>query len=463
MGKSPAAEAAVIGAGSSGLAVLKALREQGISVDCFERGSDVGGNWRYENDSGLSSAYASLRVNVSRKRMQYPSFPMPRAYGDFPHHSEMAAYLGAYADAFGLRERIRFGVTVERLEPEGDGAWRVSLGDGAVRLYRAVVVAVGLHCCPRLPDFPGAFAGGVSHSHDYRTPEPFAGRRVLVVGAHQSAAEIAIEVASVAERTCISVRGGAHVIPRWIAGRPYDLRDAEPLNRIPWPLLNLVFRRSVASELGPVPPSWPTPRHRVLEGIPTVTSDLFRALRRGQVTVRPAIERLVGERVRFVDGTEEPFDRIVYATGYRISLPFLSRALLAPRGRELPLYRRIVPPGLPGLFLAGFTDAPGGLLPLVETQGAWIAAVLAGRVHLPPEEEMRAAIERAERRTRERFPGEPPSSIRCDPHAYRRLLRSDLRGASVRAARLRAGSTPRRRPRARRGRAGRRPRTRPGW
>lgn len=78
------ADVAVIGAGSSGLAVLKALREQGVAVECFERGCDVGGLWRYENENGLSGAYASLRTNVSRSRMQYPSFPMPDSYGDFP-------------------------------------------------------------------------------------------------------------------------------------------------------------------------------------------------------------------------------------------------------------------------------------------------------------------------------------------------------------------------------------------
>src|SRR5262245_44807399 len=102
-GTAKVADVAVIGAGSSGLAVLKALRDQGIAVECFERGSDVGGLWRYENDNGLSGAYASLRTNVSRPRMQYPGFPMPARFADFPHHTEMAEYLGAYADAFSLR------------------------------------------------------------------------------------------------------------------------------------------------------------------------------------------------------------------------------------------------------------------------------------------------------------------------------------------------------------------------
>jgi dimethylaniline monooxygenase (N-oxide forming) len=431
------ANVAVIGAGSSGLAVLKALREADVAVECFERGSDVGGLWRYENDNGLSSAYASLRTNASRLRMGYPSFPMPVSYGDFPHHSDMAAYLSAYTDAFSLRELIRFSASVKWLEPQPDGMWSASLADGSAWRYTDVVIAVGHDWCPKLPRFPGHFSGESVHSHEYRTPEPFAGNRVLVVGAGPSAAEIAVEVASCAARTCMSVRRGAHVIPRWIAGEPYDKRDVGLLHRMPWPLLNLLFRRAAARELGPLPASWPAPPHRLLEGVPTPSSDLLPAIRRGEITVTPAIERLVGDRVRFSDWTEEPFDQIIYATGYRISLPFLARSLVSANGRELPLFRRIVPPELRGLFFAGFIEAPGGLLPLVEAQAEWIAAVLTGGIRLPAKKDMWAAIERAERRTRVRFPDERPHSIRCDPHAYRRLLRSDLR----QAWRRRAGTT----------------------
>jgi cation diffusion facilitator CzcD-associated flavoprotein CzcO len=419
----------VIGAGSSGLAILKALRAQDVGVDCFERGSDVGGLWRYGNDNGLSGAYASLRTNVSRSRMQYPSFAMPDSYGDFPHHSEMATYLAAYAEAYGLRASIRFGTTVERLEPAADGRWRVTLDDGSRRSYGAVIVATGLFWSPRCPNYPGSFAGTVSHSHEYRMPVPFAGRRVLVVGSGQSAAEVAVELSAVAERTFMSVRGGAHVIPRWIGRRPYDAADVAPLNRLPWRLLNRIYRWRVARALGPAPASWPLPSHALLEGLPIVSSDLLPAVRRGDVVVKPAIDRLLGDRVRFVDGSEEPLDHIVYATGYRISLPFMSSSPLPANGRDLPLYRRIVPPGLGGLYFAGFVDAPGGLLPVVETQAQWIAAVLTRHLRLPHPQRMWPVIERAERRTRQRFPQESSRSVRCDPHAYRRLLQSDLRPA----------------------------------
>jgi dimethylaniline monooxygenase (N-oxide forming) len=367
---------------------------------------------------------------------------MPASYGDFPHHSEMGAYLGAYADAFGLRALIRFGTTVERLEPAPDGRWSVTLNDASRRSYRAVVVATGVFWCPGLSTYPGSFDGTVSHSHEYRIPDRFAGRRVLVVGAGPSAGEIAVEVSTVAQRTLMSVRGGAHVIPRWLGRRPFDAGDVEPLNRLPWRLLNMIYRRRVAREIGPAPASWRLPAHRFLEGIPIISSDLLPAVRRGDVVVKPAIDRLISDRVRFADGSEESVDDIIYATGYQISLPFLSSSLLAANAREFPLYRRIAPPELGGLFFAGFVDTPGGLLPLVETQGQWIAAVLAGPLRLPPPARMWRAIERAERRTRQRFPAESPRSIRCDPHAYRRLLRSDLRRARWRVRHAATASGP---------------------
>lgn len=434
-------DVAVIGAGSSGLAVMKALRAHGVDVEGVERGSDVGGLWRYENDNGLSGAYRSLRTNVSRSRMEYPSFAMPECYGDYPCHADMAAYLGAYADANALRQKIRFGTTVWRLEPAPDGGWWITFDDGSKRCYGAVVVATGLFWSPSFPTYAGSFDGAVSHSHDYRTPVPFAGSRVLVVGAGQSAAEIAVEVSAVAERTFLSVRRAVHVIPRWIGRRPYDAADVAPLNKLPWRPLNQVYRMRVSRALGPVPASWRVPSHRMLEGIPIVSSDLLPAIRRGDVLVKAAIDRLSGGRVRFVDGSEELVDRIVYATGYRIRLPFLSTLLVSAEGRRLPLYRRIVPPDLDGLFFAGFVDAPGGLLPLVEAQGQWIAAALTGALRIPPPEQMWSAIDRAERRSRQRFPQENPRSVRCDPHAYRRLLRSDLRRARWRGKRIRAYHT----------------------
>src|SRR4029434_411177 len=112
-------------------------------------------------------------------------------------------------------------------------------------------------------------------------------------------------------------------------------------------LLTLIYGSRVPRALGARPASWPLPAHRPLEGIPIVSSELLPAVRRGDVVVKPAIDQLSGSSVRFVDGSEERIDRIVYATGYRINFPYLSSLVVSAEGRDLPLYRRSGCPELP--------------------------------------------------------------------------------------------------------------------
>src|SRR3954452_20171971 len=102
----------IIGAGIRGLTAGKALSDWGLPYTCFEASDDVGGNWYFRNPNGLSSAYRSLHIDTSKERISFADFPMPPHYPDFPHHSELHAWLRDYADAFGVREHIRFGTTV---------------------------------------------------------------------------------------------------------------------------------------------------------------------------------------------------------------------------------------------------------------------------------------------------------------------------------------------------------------
>src|SRR5947209_20512759 len=108
--------AAVIGAGSSGIAATKALHQHGIEVDCYEASDRIGGNWVFGNKNGMSAAYEGLYINTSRDRMQYADYPMPKSYPDFPHHTQIAAYFDDYIDHFGLRSRITFETSVEHAE-----------------------------------------------------------------------------------------------------------------------------------------------------------------------------------------------------------------------------------------------------------------------------------------------------------------------------------------------------------
>ena len=105
--------ACVIGAGSSGIAAVKALAQAGYDVTAYEKSDRIGGNWVWGNANGMSSAYRSLHINTSRERMEYSDFPMPKSYPDFPHHTHIAKYFDDYVDHFGVRDRIRFETGVE--------------------------------------------------------------------------------------------------------------------------------------------------------------------------------------------------------------------------------------------------------------------------------------------------------------------------------------------------------------
>ena len=181
-----ATKVCVIGAGSSGIVACQVLGARGIPFDCFEKGSQVGGNWRYENDNGMSSAYRSLHINTSRRVMAFKTLPMPDHFPDYPDHFQMAAYFDEFVDHFGLREKIRFRTEVVSVEPV-DGEWEVTVEDAdgkrESRRYRAVLVANGHHWDPRWPEpaFPGAEE--FERRADPRPPLPRARRAARQAGA----------------------------------------------------------------------------------------------------------------------------------------------------------------------------------------------------------------------------------------------------------------------------------------
>jgi hypothetical protein len=442
-GRAGAERVCVIGAGSSGIASCQVLDARGIPFDCFEQGSEVGGNWRYQNDNGMSSAYRSLHINTSRGLMAYASFPMPEDLPDYPNHFQIAKYFDDYVDHFGFRDRIRFRCKVEHVAP-AEGGWRVSWrelesGEEGSGLYRAVLVANGHHWDPRWPEPPfpgqGEFAGEQLHVHDYKEPDVLAGKRVLVLGIGNSATDIAVESSRVAEATFLAMRRGAYVIPKYLKGRPTDELGNPVTSRLPLGVQRTMYRRLLTLAAGdPTAYGLPEPDHKLLEAHPTVSSDLLPRIGHGDITVKPNIDEFTGGRtVRFTDGSKEEIDLALWCTGYKISFPFFEPDLISAPDNRIPLYRRVVSPDHPGLYFIGLLQPLGAIMPLAEAQSEWIADVLEGRVALPDREEMLEVIEREDRRMAKRYVASKRHTIQVDFYPYLRTIeRERKRGHSLR-------------------------------
>jgi dimethylaniline monooxygenase (N-oxide forming) len=431
----------VIGAGSSGIAACQVLNTREIPFDCFEKGSEVGGNWRYENDNEMSSAYRSLHINTSRGLMAYKTYPMPDDYPDYPNHFQIAKYFDDYVDHFGLREKIRFRTEVTSVVPV-DGEWEVTVADAdgerETHRYRAVLVANGHHWNPRWPEpaFPGSeeFTGEQMHVHHYREPEVLRDKRVLVLGIGNSATDIAVEASRIAEKTFLAMRRGAYVMPKYLNGKPTDEAASKLLTLMPLPVQRFVLARMLGLSAGDMTAyGLPKPDHKLLEAHPTVSAELLSRLGHGDIAVRPNIDRFTGGRtVRFVDGGEEEIDLVVYCTGYKITFPFFEEGLVSAKDNRFPLYRRVVSVEHPGLYFIGFIQPLGAIMPLAEAQAEWVADLLGGRGTLPSPAAMQAEIVEAEEKMRKRYVASKRHTIQVDFQPYLREIRRERKRAAHR-------------------------------
>jgi cation diffusion facilitator CzcD-associated flavoprotein CzcO len=255
--------------------------------------------------------------------------------------------------------------------------------------FDALIVANGHHNVPFLPNFPGSFDGQVLHSQEYKVPEPFRDRRVVVVGAGNSGCDIAVELAGVAAKVFHSTRRGYWYVPKFVFGLPAD-EFGDRLRRlgVPSRLFQFLARKSAEMVLGP-PQRFglPKPDHAMFETHPIVNSQLYYAIGHGRVTPKPDVERLDGRTVRFADGTAEEVDVLLCATGFRLSFPFLDDAYLNLKEGRPVLYKNVFHPRIENLFFVGFIQPNSGGWFLGELQAELVARALKA-----PSPRLRAAI-----------------------------------------------------------------------
>jgi thioredoxin reductase len=344
----------VIGGGPAGLATSQQLSRRGIPHRVLERGDVPGYTW--------ANLYDSLTLHTGKHMSSLPGRRFPRNTPLFVPRATFWEYLQDYARRFGLP--VETGCQVSGARYEND-TWRVGY-DGHEVEARTLVVATGIVANPRRPAFEGLdrYRGRVLHSVEYRRPEPFAGRRVLVVGVGNSGAEIGSEIARAATGASVTlaVRSGANVVPLTLLGLPIQYVSYW-VRKLPRRAQErLVAGVAKVTELRRGPSVLPRPAHSALDAIPVIGFHLVDAIRAGLVRVRGGVDRFTAEGVRFADGAIEPFDDVILATGFAPALEFLGdRVRRDAKGFALR-EGRVASADIPHLYFVGHNyDATGGL------------------------------------------------------------------------------------------------------
>lgn len=346
----------LIGAGFVGLGLARAMKARGIAYDHVEARDRLGGNWAH-------GVYRHVHIVSSKATTEYSDFPMPADYPDFPSAPQVLAYLEDFARAFDLEDGLEYGKAVVSAAPRPDERWDVAFADGEQRVYEGIVICNGHHWDARHPDIPGTFDGEYFHSKQYLDPEVLRGKRVLVIGAGNSACDIAVDAAREAVSSDISIRSSQWILPKSIFGRPL-VEFMVPW--IPVPMQRLIVRLILRMFVGRYADyGLPQPDHPVFAKHPTINSLLFYYLEHGVITPRPGIASWSGRTVRFTDGSEGEYDLVVAATGYHVSYPFLPEGLL-PVQRAVPQ----IPMGTfhdryKGLYAIGWNQPRLGVGPMV--------------------------------------------------------------------------------------------------
>jgi putative flavoprotein involved in K+ transport len=379
-------DAVVIGAGPAGLAVARELEHRhGIKTLVVDRAAAPAMSWR--------TRYDDFRLNTTGFMSHLPGQRIRLTAGRWPTREDMVRYFDDYV----RRQHITLELSCEvNTVDRARGGWRLDTSSGEIRT-RTIVLATGNYRTPTIPDWPGLchFTGEFIHSGSFRNAWPFRDRDVLVVGAGNSAADIAVQLANNgARRIWLAVRTPPHLVRRAIAGFPSDIflelfawapaGAVDPMitlsERLMWSDLSAYgFRR---------PPLGLKATVEQTGRIPTLADDLIDAVRAGRVEVVAAVEAVDPDRVMLSDGSCIPADVVIAATGFSMDLDGLVGHLgvLDEQGKPRGGFASHVGHGM---FAIGYGIPPNGPLrairlaatPLAREIATYLASTSATPVH----------------------------------------------------------------------------------
>nr|2VQ7_A Chain A, Flavin-containing Monooxygenase [Methylophaga aminisulfidivorans]2VQ7_B Chain B, Flavin-containing Monooxygenase [Methylophaga aminisulfidivorans]2VQ7_C Chain C, Flavin-containing Monooxygenase [Methylophaga aminisulfidivorans]2VQ7_D Chain D, Flavin-containing Monooxygenase [Methylophaga aminisulfidivorans]2VQB_A Chain A, FLAVIN-CONTAINING MONOOXYGENASE [Methylophaga aminisulfidivorans]2VQB_B Chain B, FLAVIN-CONTAINING MONOOXYGENASE [Methylophaga aminisulfidivorans]2VQB_C Chain C, len=351
---SMATRIAILGAGPSGMAQLRAFQsaqEKGAEIPelvCFEKQADWGGQWNYTWRTGLdengepvhSSMYRYLWSNGPKECLEFADYTFDEHFGkpiaSYPPREVLWDYIKGRVEKAGVRKYIRFNTAVRHVEFNEDSqTFTVTVQDHTTdTIYSAafdyVVCCTGHFSTPYVPEFEGfeKFGGRILHAHDFRDALEFKDKTVLLVGSSYSAEDIGSQCYKYGAKKLISCYRTAPMGYKW-------------------------------------PENWDE---------------------------RPNLVRVDTENAYFADGSSEKVDAIILCTGYIHHFPFLNDDLrLVTNNRLWPLnlYKGVVWEDNPKFFYIGMQDQWYSFN-MFDAQAWYARDVIMGRLPLPSKEEMKA-------------------------------------------------------------------------
>ncbi|NXL21495.1 FMO5 monooxygenase, partial [Setophaga kirtlandii] len=425
---------AVIGAGASGLCALKCCLDEGLEPTCFERSKDIGGLWRFEEhpEDGRASIYRSVIINTSKETSC--SIQLSRHKPGKQEQSLSRKHWSCLhkwvPDTAALCQTSVCRVS-KRPDFASSGQWEVlteSEGKQEASVFDAVLVCSGHHTNAHLPlsSFPGLekFEGCYLHSRDYKNPQPFFGKRVVVVGIGNSGIDIAVELSHTAKQVFLSTRRGSWVLHRVADnGYPFDFNYSSRFlhllqNLVPRSIQNFLIEWKLNARFDHTLYGL-KPKHGVLDTHPTVNDDLPNRIISGRVRMKPNIQEFTETSAIFEDGTREDVDAVVFATGYSFSFPFLEGCVKVVEN-QIPLYKFMFPPDLekPTMAFIGLIQPWGAIMPMSELQSRWATRVFKGLNELPLQHDMEADIEQKKEAMAKRYVKSQRHTIQVDLIPY---------------------------------------------
>ena len=346
---------AIIGAGPSGLAMAKILRDKGIAFHGYEASSGVGGLWdisRFE-----SPLYPSTHLISSKRMTEFKVFPMRDDVPDFPHHSYVIDYFNSFAEQFKLNDFFSFNTRINAITKCNSG-WDIKLENGEIHTYKGVILATGTFSKSKLPKYADKFEGEWMHSKNLKSFDFLKDKRVLVVGGGNSGCDIAVEASRIAESVCLSVDKGNYFVPKYIKGKPYDtLAKNWTLPRFLKQRIDSFVLKNLVGDISRF--GFPKPKHKMYQLHPVVNTQVLYQIGHGHIEVCKKIIDIKGTSVQFANEITRPFDVIIYATGYQLSYPYINNEYLNWQGYAPKLYLNIFNPKYPSLTVLGMVEATG--------------------------------------------------------------------------------------------------------